>query len=470
MEKKKKYGFPLALCMVVGIVIGSGVFFKSGKVLTQANGNIFAGVTAWLLGGGIMLCCAFCFALIGAKKENPGGITDYARALVGERYAYIMGWFLACIYYPTLTAVLSYVSAQYICNLFSVSTDGALCLAAAFFLLAFFFLLNLLAPVIARKIQVSTTVIKLIPLILMAFIGTFKGVSDGTLGRNLVSSSFESASFSLAVFNSLVATAFAYEGWIIATTVSPELRNPKRTLPKALVVGSITVTAVYVLYFIGICSTVPVNELMLKGDNAVIHAFRNVFGSYGGKILFIFVIVSCLGTLNGLLIGSSRGIYALAVKGEGPVPEVFSVVNGKTGIPTFSAVFSLALSSLWLIYYYGAVIRPANNEESLFGVFSFDCSELPVVCLYGMYIPIFISIIIKRNKAGFFSTVIIPILASSGAAFMIFAAVYAHGVLPFLKAKSEGRFSLPILFFLIVWAVIMFIGVKLNKNRAFSRK
>lgn len=470
MQTKKKYGFPLALCMVIGIVIGSGVFFKSEKVLTQADGNLTVGVAAWLMGGGIMLCCAYCFAIISSEKEDAGGVTDYARALISNNYAYFMGWFLATVYYPTLTAVLSYVSARYICTLFSVSISGFGCMLLSFFLLFFFFFLNLLAPIIARKIQVSTTLIKLIPLILMAFIGTSKGLSGGMLKENFLASSADGAPFALTLFNTLVATAFAYEGWIVATTINSELKEPKRTLPKALVVGSITVTAVYVLYFIGLCGTVSTGELISQGENAVIHAFTNVFGSQGGNILFIFVIISCLGTLNGLLIGGARGIYALAVRGEGPFPQIFSRVNEKTGIPTCSAIFSLAVSCLWLLYYYGASVRPMADKTSLFGVFSFDCSELPVVSLYGMYIPIFIGLMKKEKSSGIFKSKVIPSLATLGALFMIFAAFYAHGYLPFLAAKAQGKFEMPVLFFLIIWAVIMIIGVGLNKNRHISYK
>ena len=111
-ELEKKYGLPTAICMVVGIVIGSGVFFKAESVLVQTGGNMPLGILAWLIVGAIMIVCSYVFATMATRYGKVSGLVDYAEATVGDRYAYLVGWFMASIYTPTLTSVLAWVSAR----------------------------------------------------------------------------------------------------------------------------------------------------------------------------------------------------------------------------------------------------------------------------------------------------------------------------------------------------------------------
>lgn len=82
---EKRYGLLTAIAMVVGIVIGSGVFFKAEKVLTATGGNLSLGILAWLLGGLVMILCAYNFALMATKPEKVSGVVDYAEVLVGGK-------------------------------------------------------------------------------------------------------------------------------------------------------------------------------------------------------------------------------------------------------------------------------------------------------------------------------------------------------------------------------------------------
>jgi len=115
---QKKYGLLTAIAMVIGIVMGSGVFFKAEKVLTATGGDLPQGILAWMLGGIIMIVCAYVFATMATRYEKVNGVVDYAEATLGVKYAYFIGWFMAAIYYPTLTSVLAWVSARYTCVLF----------------------------------------------------------------------------------------------------------------------------------------------------------------------------------------------------------------------------------------------------------------------------------------------------------------------------------------------------------------
>ena len=110
---EKRYGLLTAIAMVVGIVIGSGVFFKAEKVLVATGGDLPTGLLAWFLGGMVMVICAYNFAIMATKHEKVSGVVDYAEVLVGPKYAYFFAWFMATIYFPAMTSVVAWVSARY---------------------------------------------------------------------------------------------------------------------------------------------------------------------------------------------------------------------------------------------------------------------------------------------------------------------------------------------------------------------
>ena len=93
--------------MVVGIVIGSGVFFKAEKILLATGGNLTIAIFAWVIGGLIMVVCAYTFATMATKYEHVNGIIDYAEAALGSGYGYYVGWFMTFVYYPAITSVLA---------------------------------------------------------------------------------------------------------------------------------------------------------------------------------------------------------------------------------------------------------------------------------------------------------------------------------------------------------------------------
>lgn len=461
MENKltQKYGLFTAIAMVIGIVIGSGVFFKGQNILKATNGDLGTGILAWIIGGAIMIICAITFAGFAMKFQKVNGVVDYAEATCGKGYAYFLSWFMITIYYPGMTSVLAWVSARYTLVLFTGNDDliaSGLCIALACFYLCAIFALNALAPKISGKFQVTTTAIKLIPLALVAIVGTVAGL----INHNIVdafSGTVASDAQGGGLFAAIIATVFAYEGWIVATSINAELKNAKRNLPLALLFGGIIIVGIYVLYFIGLAGAAPVGDLMNKGATV---GFQGLFGKGGAVFLNLFVVISCLGTLNGLTVGCSRGMYAMAIRRQGPRPTTMAEISPTTNMPSNSAWIGLLVCGAWLFYFYGA-----NLTNSIFGLFTFDSSEIPIVTIYAFYIPVFIMFAIKYGKEDILRNVVMPILATIASAFMIFAAFYAHGVTPFKAAVADGKFAFPILFYLIVFAVIMGIGVIFYKKK-----
>ncbi|MBQ1264591.1 MAG: APC family permease, partial [Oscillospiraceae bacterium] len=350
MENKleRKYGLFTAICMVVGIVIGSGVFFKAQTILQKADGNLFVGILAWLIGGLIMLACVVAFAAMAQKYEKVNGVVDYAEVMVGKKYAYYIGWFMTFIYYPSMTSVLAWLSARYTLvfvtscwpsfPLIIPAAEGGCvigpeCLALTMFYLCAAYAMNALSPKLAGKFQTSTTIIKLIPLGLMAIVGILVGIFSPThmLTSNFAYAGFDLSGTSNALFASVCATAFAYEGWVIATAINAELKDAKKNLPRALIIGGLIIIAVYIAYFLGVAGGADVETLMNDGATT---AFTNVFGGLLGNILNLFVAISCMGTLNGLMLGCSRGLYSIAARKQGPQAEKFGEISTATNMPS----------------------------------------------------------------------------------------------------------------------------------------
>ncbi len=458
-QMKQRYGLFTAICMVVGIVIGSGVFFKAQDILNYTGGNMLLGILAWVIGGIVMIICAFNFANFATKYLKVNGVVDYAEAIVGPKYAYMTGWFLSTIYYPAMTAVLAWVSARYTLVLFNSEADitGGLCMALGAFYLCLAYTVNVLSPKIAGKFQVSATVIKLIPLAIIMVVGVIAGLINGNT-QDAFSSSINTASSGFdSVFAGVGAAAFAYEGWIIATSINSELKDSKKNLPRALVIGCALIMVIYIAYFVGLSGGASVDALRADGAGA---AFRNLFGNIGSTVISAFIVISCLGTLNGLMLANTRSLYSLSVRGNGPSPKTFSQIDSQTDMPMNASALTLLFCAAWFFYFYGA-----NLTAPIFGPFSFDSSELPIITVYALYIPIFVMFIVKEGKQSIFKNVIMPILAIISSLFMMFVAVYAHGIVKYKAAAAAGEFAFPVLFYLIVFAVIMAIGALLYKPR-----
>ena len=455
---QRKYGLFTAICMVVGIVIGSGVFFKAQAILEKTGGNMPLGILAWIIGGAIMLVCLLTFSFMGQKYERVNGLVDYAEATVGPRYGYLMGWFSATIYFPGMTSVLAWVSARYtlvfITSAFPnfpmtipASEGGCIigpeCMALTLFYLCLSYGMNALSPKLAGKFQTSTTVIKMIPLALMAVGGLIVGLVSGQLQSNFVTVAPNIEVSGNPLFASVCATAFAYEGWIIATSINAEIKDSKKNLPKALIIGGIIIIAIYLFYYIGVAGGASNQQLIADGATV---AFTNIFGGFLGNVLNLFIAISCLGTTNGLMLGCTRCMYALADRGEGPASEVFGQVDKKTNMPNNSAIFALMVTATWFLYFY-----LTNLAGTWSGPFVFDSSELPIITIYLMYIPILIQWMRKEKDQNVLRRFIMPGLALCGSVFMIIACAIGH--------------KMACVWYLIVFVVVIIIGFMVDKSQ-----
>ena len=450
---EKRYGLFTAICMVVGIVIGSGIFFKTKDVLTAADGNAYYSIFAWVISGLIMVVIATSFGVMATKYEKINGVVDYAEATCGKTYAYFLGWFMSIIYYPAMTSVLAWVSARYTLLLVGYqevplfvdiksTLNSPECITLALFYMVLIYFLNTIAPKLAGKFQVSSTAVKLIPIVFIGVIGMIIGLFNGNLGANLdveaVGSLNSDPGVSTGLFPAICGTIFAYEGWVVATTINSEVKNSKRNLPIALCIGTLIIVAAYTLYNIGILGLAGIGDITVGGTQV---AF-GYFGTVVSKIIGMFIVISCLGTLNGLMLGCCRGIYSLAARDEGVAPDLFKQVDKVTNMPNNSSAFALLVTAFWFVYF--ILMGLGVFDFGVISGYGFDSSELPVVTIYPMYVPILVVMMLKEKDLHPFKRFVLPGVSIVGVAVIVIASIMKHGWAN--------------LWYLIVYAIIMAIG------------
>ena len=447
---EKKYGLPVAICMVVGIIIGSGIFIKADSILEYTNNNPILGVIAWIIGGLVMLGSVMMFSIFASKYSKVNGIIDYSEYIFGKRYTYYFSVFLSYIYYPSLTSVLGWITAKFTLELFGIyqSTSWLIFLLSIIYILLIY-LINLFSPKISGILQVSSTIVKLIPIILVIIVGIVIGLISENQATIIPSSLQEESS---SLFHAICACAFAYEGWIISTSINSELKDSKRNLPLALIFGCLIVMAIYILFFIGILSSIDISSI--TSNNITDQAIRKIFGVFGNQILKLFIVISCIGTLNGLMIANIRSKYSMAIRGLGLWSNKYSKINKKLDMPIFSTLFGLIMCILWFFYFYFGAL------QSKLGFFNFDSSELPIITIYLMYIPLFIVYMVKEIKKGQYSwkSILFPIIATICSIFMVVCSIFAHGVFPYLENGT-----IPIISYSVVFSLIMIIAIILDK-------
>lgn len=449
-QMKKKYGLTTAIAMVIGVVAGSGVFFKAESVLVATGGDVRTGVIAWILVGLVMVICASTFAILAQRYDRASGMVDFADLIAGSDFSFFLGWFLATIYYPSLTAILAWITARYICAFFHIpDVFGGTAILVTAFILVLLFVVNSLAPRFSGRLQVMSTAAKLLPLISMAIFGSFYGRNTGMLARNffIVTPSTTDGGLLAAV----TAVAFAYEGWIVSTSINGELKNAKRNMPIALTAGTVAIMFIYISYFLGLTGAVTTDTLMKSGPQGAYRAFEAVFGPGVGTAVFALIIVSCFSTCNGLSVANCRAFYSLAVRQH--LPAHFTSLDSNSNMPLTSSTLGMFLAMSWLVHFYGS-----KNPTPWFPhTFCFDSSELPIITLYAFYIPIFVLMMKKETELPPAARFVLPGLATVCCILMVLACLYVH--------------SSQMLGYLIIFAVDMAFGaiVLLRKKNVINK-
>lgn len=414
---------PTAITMIVGICIGSGIFFKSDNVLVATNGNVMLGVVSFVLGAFSIIFGGLAISELASRTDKPGGLVTYAEEFVSSRFASAVGWFQTFVYIPGLCCVVAWAAGLYTCQLFGWQIENQfeleVGLGVIFIIVCFIY--NVLSPKFGGFFQNASTVIKLIPLLLIAVGGLIFGdpVTNFTTTSAVTAGTASSGNSVMSTIALVIAAvgpvAFSYDGWVVSTTIAHEVKNSKKNLPRALVVGPLFVLIVYVLYFVGVSSFLGPEKVIELGDDSVAAIFNQWVGPIGAKLLLTFVVISVMGTLNGIILGYIRLPYSLALRGDMmPGSKHLSKMNKKINMPINSAILGCVMCVSWLLLHYITTKRGTLGNS--------DVTEISIISSYVLYSILYIQVFrmwCLGKVKGVLRGVVVPILAIVGALFML---------------------------------------------------
>ncbi|MGO5078459.1 APC family permease [Lactobacillus amylovorus] len=424
-DLRRSLGFGSAISIVIGTIIGSGIFFKQASILDSAGSSTMA-IAAWIFGGVITLTAGLTIAEIGAQMPYTGGLYVYVENLYGRICGFLAGWMQVIVYGPAIIASVAGFMSIMITNLFGI--DAKWRIPVALITIIAIGLMNFLENNVAAAFSVITTIGKMIPIAAIIIFGLFWGHQDA-LGQTVSEVNRSTGGFGVAV----LATLFGYDGWILIANLGGEMKNPQKLLPKAIILGISSVLVIYTLITIGIFRFIPANMIHSLGENSTSYLATKAFGEIGGKLLSIGIIISMMGTLNGKIITFPRIVYAMARRGDLPFSRLLSYVTPKGKSPIIATVFIIILATIMMLFF---------DPDHL--------SDLCVFTIYCFYLMTFFGIFIlrKKNNKRPFSTPLyplVPIVAIAGGLFVLISELFNDpaGVLLFVSIVVIG---LPVLY------------------------
>lgn len=346
--------------VMVGIVIGSGIFLTTGIMAKSIpSGGLI--LLAWLVGGLLTLAGALTYAELGAAMPEAGGQYVYLREAYGPMAGFLFGWILFLVYMTGGIAALALAFAEYIGYFFPylgtnhiiVTLDIPLLKGSLHYSLSagqmigvsviiLLSIVNFIGVGLGKSIQNVFTVIKIGTIAAIIILGF--AIGKGTppeLAMDPAGMSFGSIIIGFGV--ALVAVAWAFDGWNNLNFVAGEIKNPRRNLPLALILGTLGITFLYVLvnyiylYALPMQETIGVVRIAEKATGAL-------FGSSTGTLISALVIVSVFGSLNGSILVGPRVYFAMAK--DGLFFQKVAHVHPRFRTPGFSILIQAVWASL----------------------------------------------------------------------------------------------------------------------------
>ena len=306
--------------MVIGIVIGSGIFMTTG-LMAEALPSASLILLAWILGGLQMLAGALTYAELGAAMPKAGGQYVYLREAYGPLPGFLFGWVAFVAYISGTNAAIAVAIAEHLGSFYpSLSTHNSIIGIGSFSisggqifalsLIVVLSLINYLGIVFGKWVQNIFTVLKIGSILLFALAGLF--ISTGNhLDLSLNPTDMSIGSILTGMGIALVAVNWTVGGWEYVTFAAGEIKNPKKNLPLALIIGTIIILVLYFLINIAYLKVLPMDTLI--GEIKVGEmAARTLYGPGIAGVFTLVIIVSMFGALNGNILVGSRVYYAMA--------------------------------------------------------------------------------------------------------------------------------------------------------------
>jgi basic amino acid/polyamine antiporter, APA family len=339
-ELKRQIGLGTATALIVGEVIAVGIFLTPSGMAKSLGSPVWL-LVIWLLMGAMALCGALCYGELAARFPEAGGPYIYLREAYGRPVAFLYGWMALLVMDPGLTAALAVGLAGYVGYIFKLPPEGIKAVAVGSILLVT--LVNIRGVKLGGGFIRWLTILKLGLLGLVIVWGFGSRAGNWSNFTPLVEQRSGSEPLVGALAGAIVGAFFSFGGWWDLSKVAGEVRDPKRTLPRAMIYGVTILTVVYILTSAVFMYLVPLQQVT-SGEIFVAQAGEALFGRLGAQVLSGIVIVAVLGSLAAVVMSAPRVYFAMAR--DGLFLQSAAALHPSFGTPARAIMIQATLASL----------------------------------------------------------------------------------------------------------------------------
>ena len=338
---KRVMGFWRCWGLVIGIVIGNGVFMLPAVLAPYGKLSL----VAWIIAGIGTIFIALALGMLAKRNAMQGGIYSYTRETQGDLAGFLIAWgywisILAAVAAGSV-AVTGYLS-------FFMPTISSNPIISAIISIAFIWLItaiNITGVKVASTFQLVTSLLKLLPLFIISVGALFLGDPANAIIDSTLSDNADQPSTLILISEMVMITMWAYIGIEAVTLPSDNIICPEKNIPRALIIGTLTVTVIYISLSYGVMTLIPLAELA-KSTAPLADAASIILGPWGAGFIAIAALISIVSSINAntLIVG----IMPDALAKDKLMPTFFSTKN-KAGIPIKTVILSGFLSSILVV-------------------------------------------------------------------------------------------------------------------------
>lgn len=325
----------------MGIMIGSGIFLMAGSIAREVN-SIAAVIAVWTLGGILSIAGALSLSELGAAFPSAGGLYVYMVEAYGPVAGFVYGWSAVSLIHAGSIATMAAAVGFYAAPLLGLTYHQQKLLQVL--CIVFFTAVNCFGISMGKHVQNTLTAIKVLGIVLIIAVLYAKGSAAMLHGNFLAAGSSHThlGSFGIA----LIAVLWAYDGWHFVSFTAGEIRDPSRTLPRSLLLGTLLTTGIYLL--LNVAYYAVLSPTSIRGtDRVAAIAVQHVLGPKAAVFMSILIVISILGAMNGVILGAPRVNFAMAR--DGLFFRQFGNVNPRTHAPVVATVAQGAWAILFTL-------------------------------------------------------------------------------------------------------------------------
>lgn len=333
--------------LIVGTVIGSGIFLVPGPVLRDVHEHVGLALAVWIVGGVLSLLGALTYGELGAMKPQAGGLYVYIRDSFGKPMAFIYGWALFFMISSGSVATLAVAFSTYLGQIVALTPLEAKIIAIGMIVVVA--ALNAVGTRKSANVQNVATAIKVVAILAMSAVLLLLRRAAPTVTAPVEVSGSLFSGFGLA----MISVLWAYEGWQYSTFSAGETIEPQKNFPKAFLVGTVSLILIYVIANLGYIAALG-SAGAAASDSVAAEAMRVVLGPMFAKLIAVAILISMFSAANGLTLTSPRVYYAMA--NDGVFFKKLAEVHPKFQTPAFAVI----AGSAW-----AAVLAASGTFEQL---------------------------------------------------------------------------------------------------------